>query len=253
MHMIIRKQSFHLILTVVAFFMLGAIALQAEEAAAPQPLSPEEFQKVIKSNKQADWITIKALTDDQTKALINCKSIKVALGGVQEAWEVLWLNGVTTITDNQVKLLAENEVNLSLDGLTTLSVEQAKLMSRYKGKFIPRAFQDDPEYSRKFASRAAGVLSLNGLTTLDDETTKWLGKSKAFELDLNALKSISDLQAKSLGYFPGAILQMNSLKTLTDKQAKALAQFQGSLAVASLDKPSKDLIIKYGGVLIGQE
>jgi hypothetical protein len=165
----------------------------------------------------------------------------------------LLLNGLTYITDAQAKLLAKNEVNLSLDGLTSLTDEQAKSFSTYKGKFVPRAYQNDPESQRKFGMRIGGVLSLNGITSLSDEQAKWLGKAKCFELDLNSLTSINDLQAKAFGYFGGAILQINAVKTLTDKQGKALAQFQVKIACAGLDKASKDLFLKYGGTLIGKE
>jgi hypothetical protein len=159
---------------------------------------------------------------------------------------------LTYITDAQAKLLAKNEVNLSLDGLTSLTDEQAKSFSTYKGKFVPRSYQGDPVYLRVFGTRAGGVLSLNGITVLSDAQTKWLGKATCLELDLNSLTSLNDAQAKSLGYFPGPLLQLNALKTLTDKQAKALAQCQGKIALAGLDKPSKDLFLKYGGVLLGK-
>lgn len=237
--------------------ILGSMALKAQDSTnaivPPQPLSPEEFQTVINSTNSQDWLKIKALTDDQAKAVMNSKVLVVRLGAVIEDWQALCLNGLTYLTDAQAKLLAKNEVNLSLDGLKSLTDEQAKSFSTYKGKFIPRAYQNNPTYQRLFGNRAGGVLSLNGITALSEEQAKWFGKAKCFELDLNSLTSITDLQAKSFAYYSGAILQLNAIKTLTDKQAKALAQFQGKIAFASLDKASKDLFIKYGGTLIGKD
>jgi hypothetical protein len=237
----------------------GSAALQAQDStkvtapAQPQPLSPEEFQKISQSTNPKDWMKIQAMTDDQVKSIMNSKVLVLRLGGVVEDWQALSLNGLTYITDGQAKLLAKNEVNLSLDGLKSLSDEQAKSFSTYKGKYMPQAYQNDAKYQRTSGMRAKGVLSLNGITALSDEQAKWLGNAKCFELDLNALTSLSDLQAKSFGYFAGAILQINSIKTLTDKQAKALAQFQGKVACVGLDKASKDLFLKYGGSLFGKE
>jgi hypothetical protein len=259
MRKIMSKQLTAFLIITLALLMLGSVALQAQDTtkvmapAQPQPLSPEDFQIVIKSPNPQDWLKIQAMTDDQVKAIMNSKVLVLRLGAVVEEWQALFLNGLTYITDEQAKLLAKNEVNLSLDGLKSLTDEQARRFSTYKGKFMPRAYQSDPTYQRMFGMRAGGILSLNGVTTLSDEQAKWFGKAKCFELDLNSLTSISDLQAKSFGYFAGAILQINAIKTLTDKQAKALAQFQGKIALMGLDKPSKDLFLKYGGSLLGKE
>ncbi len=242
----------------VIFLVLGSAALQGQDTAKaetpppPQPLSPEEFEKVIQSTNKQDWMKIQAMTDEQVKSVLNSKVLVIRTGAIIEEWQTLYLNGLTYITDEQAKQLAKNEVNLSLDGLKSLTDEQAKNLASYKGKFIPRSYQADQTYQRLFGTRAGGILSLNGITSLTDEQAKWLGKSKSFELDLNSLTSLTDVQAKSLGYFPGAILQINSLKTLTDKQAKALAQFQGKIAMTGLDKASSDLFLKYGGVFLGK-
>jgi hypothetical protein len=259
MRKIMSKQLTAFLVTTLALLVLGSVALQAQDStkvmtpAQPQPLSLEEFKKVSQSTNPQDWMKIQAMTDDQVKAIMNSKVLVLRLGAVVEEWQALSLNGLTYITDEQAKLLAKNEVNLSLDGLKSLTDEQAKSFSTYKGKFMPRAYQNDPAYQRMFGMRAGGILSLNGIATLSDEQVKWFGKAKCFELDLNSLTSISDLQAKSFGYFAGAILQLNALKTMTDKQAKGLAQFQGKIALLGLDKPSKDLFLKYGGSLIGKE
>jgi len=255
MRKIVNKQLTNCMMIALALVLLGSVAVQAQDSTKtlPQPLSPEEFQIVIKSPNPQDWLKIKAMTDDQVKTVMNSKVLVLRLGAVVEEWQALSLNGLTYITDEQAKLLAKNEVNLSLDGLKSLTDEQAKSFSTYKGKFMPRAYQNDPTYQRMFGMRAGGILSLNGITTLSDEQAKWFGKAKCFELDLNSLTSISDLQAKSLGYFAGAILQINATKTLTEKQAKALAQFQGKIALMGLDKPSKGLFLKYGGSLLGKD
>ena len=233
MRKIMSKQLTAFLMITLTLLMLGSVALQAQDStkvmapAQPQPLSPEEFQKVSQSTNPQDWLKIQAMTDDQVKAIMNSKVLVLRLGAVVEEWQALSLNGLTYITDEQAKLLAKNEVNLSLDGLKSLTDEQAKSFSTYKGKYMPRAYQNDPTYQRMFGMRAGGVLSLNGITTLSDEQAKWLGKAKCFELDLNSLTSISDLQAKSFGYFAGAILQINAIKTLTDKQAKAIGAVPG--------------------------
>jgi hypothetical protein len=258
MSTMMNKQLTTFLTMTLALLMLGSVVLQAQDsakvvaAAQPQPLSPEEFQKITQSTNPQDWLKIQAMTDDQVKATMNSKVLVLRLGAIVEEWQALSLNGLTYITDEQAKLLAKNEVNLSLDGLKSLTDEQARSFSTYKGKYVPRAYQSDETYQRTFGMRAGGVLSLNGITTLSDEQAKWLGKAKCFELDLNSLISISDLQAKAFGNFVGAILQINAVKTLSDKQAKALAQIQGKIALMGLDKPSKDLFLKYGGSLIGK-
>jgi hypothetical protein len=256
MREIMNKQLTALLTMTMALLMVGSIALQAQDGTnaivPPQPLSPEEFQTVINSTNSQDWLKIKALTDEQAKAVMNSKVLVVRLGAIIEDWQALCLNGLTYLTDAQAKLLAKNEVNLSLDGLKSLTDEQAKSFSTYKGKYFPRAYRNNANYQRIFGTRG-GVLSLNGITTLTDEQAKWLGKARCFEIDLNSLTSITDLQAKSIAYYSGAILQLNAIKTLTDKQAKELAQFQGKIAMVGMDKTSKDLFIKYGGSLIGND
>ncbi|MCX6832134.1 MAG: hypothetical protein NT028_08390 [candidate division Zixibacteria bacterium] len=190
MRKIMSKQLAAFLIITLALLVLGLVALQAQDStkvmapAQPQPLSPEEFQKVIHSTNPQDWMAIQAMTDDQVKAIMNSKVLVLRLGAVVEEWQALFLNGLTYITDDQAKLLAKNEVNLSLDGLKSLTDEQAKSFSTYKGKFMPRAY---------------------------------------------------------------------AIKALTDKQAKALAQFQGKIAGVALDKASRDLFLKYGGSLLGEE
>ncbi|TFH59116.1 MAG: hypothetical protein E4G91_09140, partial [Candidatus Zixiibacteriota bacterium] len=181
MHKIMSKQLTTFLMMTLALLMLGSVALQAQDSTKvmapvqPQPLSPEEFQKVIQSTNPQDWMTIQAMTDDQVKAVMNSKVLMLRLGAVVEEWQALFLNGLTYITDDQAKLLAKNEVNLSLDGLKSLTDGQAKSFSTYKGKFVPRAYQNDPDSQRKFGMRVGGILSLNGITALSEEQAKWLG------------------------------------------------------------------------------
>jgi hypothetical protein len=257
MQKIMTKRLTVLVLMALSLAFLMPTIVQAQDstkaAEIPKTLPTEEFQKIIQSTNPQDWMKIQAMTDEQVKGVMNSKVLVFRLGAVLEEWQGLWLNGLTYITDEQAKLMAKNEVNLSLDGLKTLTDEQAKSFSTYKGKFMPRAYQADQTYQRMFGMRAMGILSLNGIVSLSDEAAKWLGKARAFELDLNSLPALNDLQAKSFGYFSGAILQLNAIKTMTDKQAKALAQFQGKISLAGLDKPSKDLFLKYGGTLLGKD
>lgn len=256
LRMILTKSIRNLLLGITAIGLIAPTLFGQDTTKTQtvyQPLSQEEFQKVIQSTDQNDWMKIEALTDDQVKAIMNSKVMVFRMGAVQEEWQGLYLDGLKTITDDQAKLIAKNEVNLSLNGLTSLTDEQAKSLSTFKGKFVPRAFQGDPNYQRIFGTRCGGMLSLSGITALSDEQAKWLGKSKSFELDLNSLTTLNDLQAKYLGFYSGRYLQLNGIKSLTEKQIKSLAQFQGQIAFASLDKASKELFEKHGGALLGKK
>ena len=95
----------------------------------------------------ANTYEIKSLTVEQAKALAQRK----------DTW--LSLDGLTTLSDEAAKALAEFKGPLHLGGLTTLSDEAAKALAQHKGGLV-----------------------LDGLTTLSDEAVAALRANPKIQL-----------------------------------------------------------------------
>ena len=141
------------------------------------------------------------IADGEVRA-ITTLSTPEAYRLVKRRWfwrrDTLDLQGLTTLSDEAAKALAQHEGWLDLNGLTTLSDEAAKALAQHKGE----------------------NLLLNGLTTLSDEATKALAQHKG-GLGLTDLTMLSDEAAKALAQHIGW-LSLNRLTTLSDEAAGAL-------------------------------
>jgi hypothetical protein len=113
------------------------------------------------------------------------------------------LNGLTTLTDEAAKALAQFKGSyLELHGLTTLSDEAAKALAQFKGSF----------------------LYLDGLTTLSDDAANALAQFKGNVLSLNSLTTLSDEAAKALAQFQGKYLALENLISIKNRLESGIDQ-----------------------------
>jgi hypothetical protein len=165
----------------------------------------------------------------------------------------LYLNGLTTLSDEAAKALAQREGELYLDGLTTLSDEAAKTLAQHKGGLSLDGLTTLPAEAAKALAQHKGLLSLNGLTTLSAEAATALAQHKGDYLSLNGLTTLSGEAATALAQHKGNRLSLNGLTTLSDEAATALAQHKGRLSLASISfSLTPDSVLVWATLLRGQ-
>ena len=160
--------------------------------------------------------------DDAQVRAITTLSTPEAYRLVKSSWfwrrSVLHLDGLTTLSDEAAKALAQHKGTLYLNGLTTLSDEAATALAQHEGR----------------------SLSLPGLTTLSDEAAKALAQYKG---DLS-LASISFSLTPDSALVWATLLQgqLSAVTALDSPDAvaiaKALATRKGPLSLPNLKKIS---------------
>ena len=153
---------------------------------------------------------------------------------------VLSLSGLTTLSDDASKALAEHEGVLLLDGLTTLSAEAARMFAQRGDDFLflPGLTTLSEEAARALAQHKGVLLALDGLTTLSDKAAAALGQHAGI-LSLSGLTTISAEVAKALAEHKGELV-LNGLTTLSVEAARSLAQHRGTLRLDGLTTLSAD-------------
>lgn len=137
------------------------------------------------------------------------------------------LAGLKTLADDVARALAYHDGDLHLDGLTTLSLPAATALGVTRESF-KRSRRD--ELSRRGLSALAQTmivhdtqtLSLNGLTTLSEETARFLAFHTG-TLVLNGLESLRPEVAVALARHTG-LVRLDGLKALSPPVAAALAK-----------------------------
>jgi beta-lactamase regulating signal transducer with metallopeptidase domain len=138
----------------------------------------------------------------------------------------LYLYGLTTLSDDAATALAQHKSNLYLNGLTTLSDEAAAALAQHKGlQLILDGLTTLSDEAATALAQHEGDLSLDGLTTLSDDAATALAQHEGW-LSLTGLTTLSDEAAKALAQYKG-YLSLDGLTTLSDEAAKALAQHKG--------------------------
>jgi hypothetical protein len=199
-----RNCSYVLVLSCITL----ALSATAQTYAVPQPLTDEEFGKVLLSSDTLDWMRIVALTDQQAKKLAKYENAWYRPDVGQPAMMTLWLRGLEILTDDQAYILKRSKAMcLLLDGLDSLTNEQASCLSSYRAQrsILSGALPDGWDAGHLYGAVALGVISLNGVSHLSDTQAKKLGQSQASAINLNGLKSLTEVQAKSLAKFEGIV------------------------------------------------
>jgi hypothetical protein len=214
---------------------------------------------------------LRVISDEAFRALIKTRRNAISL------------DGLTALTDPQIKLLAKHSPNVSLNGLTEISDVGAASLRTVEGGLHLDGLATLSETAAQELSQCPGALSLNGLRRVPPEVLQALAKHKGDRfaylnldglddlpdelaevfasqegaLSLNGLQTLTDNAARALSRRKGEI-HLDGIKTLSDSAAKALASHEGDMftgvSLQGLEKLSKDaaaaLMAKgeYGGI-----
>jgi hypothetical protein len=185
-----------------------------------------------------DTDKIESLTVEQAQRLVT---------EFKGTW--LYLNGLTTLSADAAKALAQHKGGLSLNGLTTLSDEAATALAQHKGDLSLTGLTTLDADAAKALAQYKGWLFLNGLNTLDAEAATALAQHKG-ELHLNGLTTLDAEAATALTQHKGtlSLCKWGSLvrTNLTPDSALAFAELLGGdlSAVTALDSPDSVAIAK---------
>ena len=153
-------------------------------------------------------------------------------------------NEIRNLTPKEARELVrrhKEEYQLSLNGLTSLDAETASVLAEFEG-------HPHLETAQSLAEFKGGVLSLEGLTSLDAETAQSLAEFEGGELNLSGLTSLDAETVKALAKFKGneqSQLSLNGLTSLDAETAQSLAEFKGdvlSLYVYGLTKLTPETV-----------
>jgi hypothetical protein len=161
------------------------------------------------------------ISDDTLKALAEHKAPGFAR-------PVVYLKGLTTISDEGAAILAAwPKWCGELPALTTLSEKSAAALasSRKWNGNLPSLKMISPKAGKALAQRQ-GNLSLDGLTSLSEETAIELAKHQGGTLSLNGLKELSDNSAVVFAQHDGR-LSLNGLTALSNGTAASLGKHKG--------------------------
>ena len=201
------------LLLVCASLLLGPLMAMADEL--PKDTNEIESLTVEQARKLAETfpgVVIQVTVAKETLEWSNClplnglkkldSDVAQALAGYSKG--PLVLNGLTSLSDEAAKALAQHKGSLYLNGLTTLSDEAATALAQYEGR-----------------------LELNGLTTLSAEAATALAASMSWDGNLPSLAALDSPDsvaiAKALATRKGP-LSLPNLKKISPKTLSALLE-----------------------------
>lgn len=124
------------------------------------------------------------------------------------------------------------DVQLKLDEFATLSNEAAKVLGTHEGGHLSLNGLTSLSEESATALARQQVLFLNGLNSLDGKVAKALARQKG-HLHLNGLTTLSAATATALGQHEGHI-NLEGVTALSDEAAQGLAQHKGRVFLDSL-------------------
>ena len=157
---------------------------------------------------------VTTLSDEAAKALTE-----KAIGR-----NVLYLNGLTSLSPVAAKAICQREGDLFLNGLTTIPIDVLKLLAEHQS----------PGYARP-------VVYLDGLTSLTDEAAAILASWPKWSGELPALPSLSEKIATALAASPRWDGKLPAVRMIPVEVAQALAQRRGDLSLDSLTTLADDV------------
>ena len=132
-------------------------------------------------------------------------------------------NKIESLTPEQARRLAKEfpgvDVEIETKGFDKTKVSGCLPLNGLKSL--------DAETTKALAEFKGQVVSLNGLRTLDADTAKALAEFKGNWLTLDGLTTLDTATAKALVEFKGGVLSLSGLTTLDADTAKALAELKG--------------------------
>lgn len=210
-------------------------------------LSPAAARAISKWDGQIYFDGLTEISDETLKALAEHK---VPLG---ETYFV-HLRGLKTLSDDGAAILAAwPKWSGDLPALTALSETSAAALasSRNWNGNLSSVKTITPNMAKTLAGRQGNLL-LDGLTTLSEETAKELARHQGGVLSLNGLTSVSDNVVVVLAAREDR-LSLNGLKSLSDREAAALGKHKGDWLIldglASLTDEAARSLARDGGIV----
>lgn len=156
----------------------------------------------------------------------------------------IYLNGLTGISDTALRSLCKSASELSLNGLTTISESTARQLHEFRGFNL---FLDGIKHLHRNTAeilftlkpyRNSLELSLNGLTSLQDDVAHELRQFQGNALALDGLTGLSPVGAESISMISptGGHLDvsLNGLSSISDEAADYLSKVTGDLSLNGL-------------------
>jgi hypothetical protein len=112
---------------------------------------------------------------------------------------ILWLNGLSSISDTATEHLSKHEGPIQLNGLIVISDTVAKYLSKNNGKIWLNGLTSISDTAAEHLSEHEGDLFLDSLTSISDTVAEHLSKHNG-EISLGGLASISDTAAEHLSH-----------------------------------------------------
>ena len=189
---------------------------------------------------------IETLTVEQAETLVG-----------REQWS-LYLDGLTTLSPDVAKILAQVKGQISLNGLTTLSKETAKELAapiqeqhRSRSLSLNGLSTLTPAVAEELV-KIKGQLNLRGLKVVSPELAAILITHHSFKGGDFGLESISPDLARVLARSESH-LDLSSLKRLDPETASAFSQHTASIGLSGLqliDRDTAQALAKYRGMAI---
>ncbi|QDU26589.1 hypothetical protein ETAA8_16690 [Anatilimnocola aggregata] len=221
--------------------------LNVESAKAIAGPVPGQFHRTLNLDG------LKSLPDDVAQAIGGKESrgnlhldglsvlTPVAAKAICQREGDLYLNGLTTITDDTLYALTEHKAPgfarpiVHLQGLTTLSDDGAAILAawpKWSGE-IPAISTLSKKVAMALAASRRWDGNLPAVKTISLDSAASLGQREG-NLSLDGMTVLADDVAVALAQHHGGTLSLNGLKSLTDKSAAALAKHEGRLSLGGL-------------------
>jgi hypothetical protein len=131
---------------------------------------------------------------------------------------IIWLDGLTAISDTAAEYLSKHRGMISLDSLTSLSDKAAEHLSKHKDYIALNSLTTISNTVAEHLSKHNENISLGGLTSISDTIAEHLSKHEGI-LYLQGLTSISDVAAEHLSRHKNLFV-LNKIKQKIDKYKK---------------------------------
>ena len=168
-----------------------------------ESLTVEQAKKLV---KEFPGVTVEVTRDSGSYRLEKClpvNGLKKLMPDVAQALAgysrgPLFLNGLTTLSAEAAKALAQHKGSLSLIGLTTLSGEAATALAQHKGELqlASISFSLTPDSVLVWATLLRGQLS--AVTALDSPDAVAIAKALATRKDPLSLPNLKKISPKTL-------------------------------------------------------
>ena len=185
-------------------------------------LSPESAAVLSQQDAMLELNGLTELPVDTALALITPTSPRV-----------LWLTGLTAISDEVAERMGQHNGYFRLSGLERITDRQIELLAAHHGYLGLSGLKQLSTRAATALGQHDGMLGLNGLTALTPEAAAALTAHGQF-VRMDSLQTISDEVATALSRHEGP-MGLHGITTLSDTAAEALARHKGVVYLMGLE------------------